>query len=83
MYELFRRAIVDRDAEAWASVHGQFRRMLIAWAGCFPSARIRATVLPEPQLNQLRYRIPASTQTVPRTRMRSSVMNNASVVLLS
>jgi DNA-directed RNA polymerase specialized sigma24 family protein len=33
MYALFRRAIVDRDAEAWASVHEQFRRMLSAWAG--------------------------------------------------
>ena len=32
-YELFRRAIVDRDAEAWTSIHGQFRHMLIAWAG--------------------------------------------------
>ena len=31
-YELFRRAIVDQDAEAWASVYERFRRLLIVWA---------------------------------------------------
>jgi DNA-directed RNA polymerase specialized sigma24 family protein len=33
LYELLQRAIVDRDEEAWALVHGQLRRRLIAWAG--------------------------------------------------
>jgi DNA-directed RNA polymerase specialized sigma24 family protein len=31
-YDLFRRAIVNRDAEAWATVHGRYRPMLISWA---------------------------------------------------
>jgi hypothetical protein len=31
-YELFRRAIVDRDAEAWAAIHACYRPLLISWA---------------------------------------------------
>jgi hypothetical protein len=31
-YDLFRRAIVEGDADAWASIHGRFRPMLIGWA---------------------------------------------------
>jgi DNA-directed RNA polymerase specialized sigma24 family protein len=31
-YELFRRAIVERDGEAWAAIHTHFRPLLISWA---------------------------------------------------
>jgi hypothetical protein len=31
-YELFRRAIVDRDDEAWGAIYTQYRQMLINWA---------------------------------------------------
>src|SRR5215211_5786980 len=31
-YELFRRAIVYRDAEAWAEIHARYRSLLISWA---------------------------------------------------
>src|SRR6266545_5201868 len=31
-YELFRRAILDRDAEAWAAIHACYRPLLISWA---------------------------------------------------
>ena len=31
-YELFRRAIVYRDAEAWATIHACYRSLLISWA---------------------------------------------------
>src|SRR5689334_16131673 len=31
-YELFRRAIVDRDEEAWADIYTHYRLMLIGWA---------------------------------------------------
>jgi DNA-directed RNA polymerase specialized sigma24 family protein len=33
MYELFRRAIVERDADAWATIRERFRPLLISWAG--------------------------------------------------
>jgi DNA-directed RNA polymerase specialized sigma24 family protein len=31
-YELFRRAILDRDAETWAAIHACYRPLLISWA---------------------------------------------------
>src|SRR5690242_15158024 len=31
-YELFRRAVVDRDADAWGEIAHSYRAMLIAWA---------------------------------------------------
>jgi len=31
-YELFRRAILYRDAEAWAEIHARYRPLLISWA---------------------------------------------------
>jgi len=31
-YELFRRAIMTRDADAWAAIHTRYRSLLIAWA---------------------------------------------------
>lgn len=31
-YELFRRAIVDRDSDAWGAIHQQFRSLLASWA---------------------------------------------------
>jgi DNA-directed RNA polymerase specialized sigma24 family protein len=31
-YELFRRAVQERDAEAWAAIVARYRRLLIAWA---------------------------------------------------
>ena len=31
-YELFRRAIVERDDEAWAAIYTNFRQLLISWA---------------------------------------------------
>jgi len=30
-YELFRRAIVDKEQEAWAAVYEQYRRLVITW----------------------------------------------------
>jgi hypothetical protein len=40
-YDLFRRAILDRDAEAWADIHQRYRPLLIAWA-YRSSARLQA-----------------------------------------
>jgi len=31
-YELFRRAILGRDPEAWAEIHARYRPLLISWA---------------------------------------------------
>lgn len=31
-YELFRRAIIDRDDLAWAEIHTRYRALLISWA---------------------------------------------------
>jgi hypothetical protein len=31
-YELFRRAIVLRDEQAWAEIHARYRSLLVAWA---------------------------------------------------
>jgi hypothetical protein len=31
-YELFRRAIVEREDEAWTAIHRHFRPLLVAWA---------------------------------------------------
>jgi DNA-directed RNA polymerase specialized sigma24 family protein len=31
-YEVFRRAIVDRDEDAWAAIYGRYRSLLVAWA---------------------------------------------------
>ena len=31
-YELFRRAIVTRDEDAWAAIYARYRSLLIAWA---------------------------------------------------
>ena len=31
-YELFRRAILYRDAEAWAAIHARYRSLLVSWA---------------------------------------------------
>ena len=31
-YELFRRAILERDEAAWAAIHARYRALLIAWA---------------------------------------------------
>lgn len=31
-YELFRRAILLRDEQAWAAIHARFRPLLVAWA---------------------------------------------------
>jgi DNA-directed RNA polymerase specialized sigma24 family protein len=39
-YELFRRAILYRDAEAWASIHERYRSLLISWV----AHRSRATL---------------------------------------
>ena len=40
-YEIFRRAFVDRDEQAWAESTTRYRPMLIAWAGrCSASATI-------------------------------------------
>ncbi|HWQ14743.1 MAG TPA: sigma-70 family RNA polymerase sigma factor [Roseiflexaceae bacterium] len=36
--DLFRRAIVGRDAAAWAGIHAQYRPMLIAWARAHSTA---------------------------------------------
>jgi DNA-directed RNA polymerase specialized sigma24 family protein len=30
-YELFRRAVVERDADAWAAIAGRYRQLLISW----------------------------------------------------
>jgi DNA-directed RNA polymerase specialized sigma24 family protein len=32
-YELFRRAVVERDADAWAAIAARYRSLLIAWVG--------------------------------------------------
>lgn len=37
-YELFRRAVVERDAEAWAAIALRYRPMLISWVGRCPAA---------------------------------------------
>src|SRR5688572_22095376 len=36
-YGLFRRAIVDRDADAWATISARYRPLLIAWVVRCPS----------------------------------------------
>ncbi len=40
-YELFRRAILERDAQAWAEIHQRYRPLLMAWA-YRSSARLQA-----------------------------------------
>jgi DNA-directed RNA polymerase specialized sigma24 family protein len=40
-YELFRRAIVERDDEAWAAIYTHYRHLLISWAR-YASARVPA-----------------------------------------
>lgn len=41
-YELFRRAIVERDEHAWADIYARYRPLLIAWSrNCSASASIR------------------------------------------
>lgn len=30
-YELFRRAVAERDADAWAAIAGRYRQLLISW----------------------------------------------------
>jgi DNA-directed RNA polymerase specialized sigma24 family protein len=43
-YELFRDAIVERDEQAWATIHARYRLLLIAWARrCGASARTSET----------------------------------------
>src|SRR5687768_2781737 len=37
-FELFRRAIVERDADAWGAIHAHYRPLLISWA-CRASAQ--------------------------------------------
>jgi len=36
-YELFRRAIIDRDAEAWATISARYRPLMISWIMRCPS----------------------------------------------
>ena len=38
-YELFRRAILERDEEAWAMIYARYRLMLIAWASRCSASR--------------------------------------------
>jgi DNA-directed RNA polymerase specialized sigma24 family protein len=45
-YELFRRAIMERDADAWTAIHRRYRALLIAWASRYGSAA-RLGELPE------------------------------------
>jgi len=45
-YDLFRRAIDQRDADAWANISRQYRGLLAAWAGQ-SSARNQLTEQPE------------------------------------
>jgi len=40
-YELFRRAILERDEQAWAEIHARFRSLLISWAS-HSSARLQS-----------------------------------------
>src|SRR5215213_4764190 len=37
-YELFRRAIVERDADAWAAIAAHYRQLLISWVARCPGA---------------------------------------------
>ena len=37
-YELFRRAIVERDADAWAAIARRYRQLLISWVVRCPGA---------------------------------------------
>jgi DNA-directed RNA polymerase specialized sigma24 family protein len=37
-YDLFRRAVQERDADAWATIASRYRRLLIAWAARCPAA---------------------------------------------
>jgi DNA-directed RNA polymerase specialized sigma24 family protein len=37
-YELFRRAIVERDVDAWAAIAGRYRQLLISWVVRCPGA---------------------------------------------
>jgi hypothetical protein len=45
-YELFRRAIVERDEVAWAAIYTHYRHLLISWAH-HASARAQTVVLCE------------------------------------
>ncbi|MBN1811361.1 MAG: sigma-70 family RNA polymerase sigma factor [Anaerolineae bacterium] len=36
-YELFRRALVQRDDEAWTAIYGQYHRLVNHWLGHVPS----------------------------------------------
>src|SRR5262249_33810519 len=38
-YDLFRRAVVERDADAWATIAERYRRLLISWAVRCPAAQ--------------------------------------------
>jgi DNA-directed RNA polymerase specialized sigma24 family protein len=38
-YELFRRAVVERDADAWAAVAARYRNLLITWAARSPASQ--------------------------------------------
>jgi DNA-directed RNA polymerase specialized sigma24 family protein len=37
-YELFRRALVERDEQAWAAVYNQYRGLVLSWARQHPAA---------------------------------------------
>ena len=39
-YELFRRAVQERDSEAWTAIATQYRRLLIAWAAQCQASRM-------------------------------------------
>jgi DNA-directed RNA polymerase specialized sigma24 family protein len=38
-YDLFRRAVVERDADAWATIAKRYRHLLISWALRCPAAQ--------------------------------------------
>ena len=38
-YELFRRAIIERDSDAWAMITTHYRRLMIMWAARCPAAQ--------------------------------------------
>ena len=38
-YDLFRRAVVERDADAWATIAERYRHLLISWAVRCPAAQ--------------------------------------------
>src|SRR5262245_46343986 len=41
-YDLFRRAVQERDADAWTAIAARYRRLLIAWAVQCQAARAAA-----------------------------------------